>query len=231
MSPRRRQEDRTRETRAALIAAGRGLFAEHGYADVTAEQIVAEAGLTRGALRHHFGDKAALFRAVFVELEKEIADRIAAAVLDVLPDPSEAPAEGPPAGQGGAWDGLRAGLAAFLDVTREPEVLRIGLTDAPAVLGWADWRAIEAEYGLGLTKTVLAQAIEEGVLVPQPVDLLAHLLLSAMIEAALLIARADEDDRARTREEAERTLLALLEGLRPPAPVPGRSGAPGPERL
>ena len=192
--PRRTQQDRTRRTQQVLIATARRLFAERGF--VPAEEIVAVAGLTRGALHHHFGDKKQLFRAMFEQLEAEITERVAAAIGNA----------------GDSWTAATSGLSAFLDVCQEPEVVQIALTDAPAVLGWADWRAIEADHGLGLIKAGLELAIAERVLAPQPVDVLAHLILSAAIEAALLIARAP--DHAAARADAERTLLALLTGLR-----------------
>jgi AcrR family transcriptional regulator len=195
VTERRRQEDRTRATRAALTAAGRHLFAERGYAAVTAEEIAAAAGLTRGALRHHFGDKRELFLAVFEDLESEIAQRSAAA-LDLT----------------GTWAAIESGVAVFLDICEEPEVVRIGLTDAPAVLGWDTWREIEARHGLGLVQAALDQAIREGLLQQLPVEILAHLVLSAMIEAALLIARTPD-----ARPAAQQTLLALFRGLRAPS--------------
>jgi AcrR family transcriptional regulator len=206
MSP--RQEERTRATRQALVAAGRRLFAEHGYAAVTAEQVVAAAGLTRGALRHHFGDKRELFRAVFEQLEGEITARVAARLTD----------------SGDTWSAVQRGVVAFLDTCEDPEVLRIALTDAPAVLGWATWRAVEADHGLGLITAGIEAAIAEGILPPQPVDVLAHLVLAAIIEAALVIAQAP--DRAGARADAERTLVALLAGLTrhaepEPDPAPG----------
>jgi AcrR family transcriptional regulator len=196
MTSRRSQQERTRATRAALIAAARTLFAQRGYAAVPAEEIVAAAGLTRGALQHHFGDKKELFRAVFEQLESEIPGRVAAAI----------------AGAPDSWAAATAGLSAFLDACQEPEIQQIALTDAPAVLGWADWRAVEARHGLGLIKAGLEQAMTDGVIARQPVDVLAHLVLSAVIEAALLIAHASDRDTARA--DAERALRALLDGLR-----------------
>jgi AcrR family transcriptional regulator len=204
--PHRRQQERVQATRQALVAAGRALFAERGYADVTADEIVAAAGLTRGALRHHYGDKAGLFRAVFEQLEAQTAHRVVAALG----------AAGLAAGDDG-FAALTRGLAAFLDACEDPEVIRIALTDAPAVLGWAAWREIEAEHGLGLVAAALRQAMADGVLRRQPVDLLARLLLSAAIEAALVIAQAA--DHAAARVDAENALRALLAGLRAdPAP-------------
>jgi AcrR family transcriptional regulator len=196
MSAPRTQQERTRATRAALLTAGRALFAQRGYAAVPAEEIVAAAGLTRGALQHHFGDKKELFRAVFEQVESELPTRVSAAVI----------------GQPDSWAAATAGLTAFLDACEEPEILQVALTDAPAVLGWAEWRAIETRHGLGLIQAVLEQAMAEGVITRQPVDVLAHLVLSAVIEAALLIAHASDRDAARAC--TERALRALLDGLR-----------------
>jgi AcrR family transcriptional regulator len=197
LSPRRRQHERTHATRTALIAAGRRLFGERGYDAVPAEQIVATAGLTRGALRHHFGDKRALFRAVFEQVEAEVTSRVAGSAPSAATD---------------TWTVIDRGLTTFLDSCQDREVRQITLIDAPAVLGWATWRGIEAEYGLGLIKALIERAIREGILAPQPVDVLAHLLLGATIEAALLIAQAA--DRKQARITAEQALRALIDGLR-----------------
>jgi AcrR family transcriptional regulator len=207
---RRRQEDRSTATRRLLVATARRLFAERGYPDVPADEIVAAAGLTRGALRHHFGDKAGLFRAVFEQVEQETTARVVAGL-----------GGGPDGGSGSGsagWTALTRGLAAFLDACEEPEVIRIALTDAPAVLGWTTWRAIEAEYGLGLLTLALGQAMDDGVLTRHPVDVLARLLLSATIEAALVIAQAA--DRPAARAAVETALRGLLAGLRTDQPDP-----------
>jgi AcrR family transcriptional regulator len=199
-SPRRRQQDRSAATRTALLAAARQLFTERGYAAVPAEEIVAAAGLTRGALQHHFGGKPELLRAVFEQLEAETTGQVASAI----------------AGAGDSWAAATRGLSAFLDACQDPAVIQVALTDAPAVLGWAQWRAIEAGHGLGLISAGLDQAMAEGVIIAQPVTVLAHLILSALIEAALLIAQAPDPPAARA--DAEQALLALLTGLRVPQP-------------
>jgi AcrR family transcriptional regulator len=178
-----------------LIATARELFASRGYATVTADDIVSAAGLTRGALHHHFGDKAGLFRAVFEELEVDISEEIGAAMAAAPDTPSR----------------MLVGLGVFLTICQRPEVLRIGLTDAPAVLGWDTWRAIEAEHGLGHLVELLELAMAEGVISPQPVDVLAQLILSLIIEAALLIAHAP--DPAAARQDVEQTLVTILSGL------------------
>ena len=193
--PRRSQEDRTRSTQALLIATARRLFAERGYAHVSADEIVSAAGLSRGALYHHYADKRGLMRAVFEQLETEIADEITASIENA-PSTLEA---------------ITAALGTFLTICQRPEVIQLGLTDAPAVLGWQQWRQIEAEHGLGLTVDWLQRAAEEGLLVPLPIPVLAQLVLSAAIEAALVIAHADDPNAARA--EAETALLAMLSGL------------------
>jgi AcrR family transcriptional regulator len=194
--PRRTQAERTEATRGALLAAGRRLFAEHGYEGVSAEEVVRAAGVTRGALYHHFGGKAELLDAVYEQLEREVTERIARVVLgSELESPLEA---------------MRAGVGAFLDECAEPEVRQIALHDAPAVLGWERWREVAAANGLGLIEASLAAAIEAGELRPLPVRTTAHLLLGALDEAAMLAARSDDPaDLA----EATAVLGALLDGL------------------
>jgi AcrR family transcriptional regulator len=178
-----------------LVGTARRLFAERGYQRVPADEIAAEAGLTRGALYHHYADKQALFQAVFETLEREITDEIGAAARE----------------SGDGWAGVTAAVAKFLDICQRPEVVQIALTDAPAVLGWQKWRAIEAAHGLGLITAQLEGLAAAGLLVQAPVPVLAQLALSAVVEAALLIANADDPDAARA--EAGEALLAMFAGL------------------
>ena len=193
--PRRSQQERSRVTRAALVATARGLFAERGYAQVPAEEIVTAAGVTRGALYHHFADKQQLFRAVFEELEGEVSAEIAAAIAAAPDRPT----------------GMVVGLGRFLDVCQRPEVAQIALTDAPAVLGWQTWREIEAHHGLGVIAEGLEAAARDGLPVPAPMPVLAQLVLSAVIEAALLVTHAADPKAARA--DAEQALLTLLSGM------------------
>jgi AcrR family transcriptional regulator len=196
MNVKRTQPERSQATRAALIAAARPLFAERGYALVGTEEIVRAAGVTRGALYHHFAGKRELFEAVYEEVEAELTERIATGALANASSPLEA---------------MRAGAEMFLTACTEPEAQRIALLDGPAVLGWDRWREIGAEHGLGLIEATLRAAIEAGAIAEQPVRPLAHVLLGALDEAALLVARAD--DPALAREEVGRTIEALLDGL------------------
>jgi AcrR family transcriptional regulator len=191
---RTKHAERSQATRAALVAAARPLFAERGFAGVGTEEIVRAAGVTRGALYHQFADKRELFAAVFEQVEAEVTQRTArAAVASGAADPLAV---------------LRVGAVAWLDACSEPEVQRIVLLDGPAVLGWDAWREIGMRYGLGLVENELREAIEAGVLEPQPIRALAHVLMGAIDEAALYVATAE--DQAAARAEAGAVLDRLL---------------------
>jgi AcrR family transcriptional regulator len=196
-SERRTQSERSHSTRAALVTAARSLFAEHGYGGVGTEEIVRTAGVTRGALYHHFSGKRDLFQAVYEQIETELAERIATGAL-------AASAEDPVAA-------MRAGAEMFLQACTEPEPQRIALIDGPAVLGWDRMREIAAEHGLGLIEASLQAAIDAGAIADQPVRPLAHVLLGALDEAALLVARAEDPERMQA--EVGRTLDSLIAAL------------------
>jgi AcrR family transcriptional regulator len=194
--PRRTQAERREATREALIAAARKLFTERGYEQVGTEEIVRAAGVTRGALYHHYGDKASLLEAVYNRIEAESTERVARIVLGSdLHSPLEA---------------MKAGIEAFLEECEKPELRQVALRDAPAVLGWERWREIGAANGLGLIEASLGAAIEAGELRPVPVKPTAHLLMGALDEAAMLLAR---DDRPEARIEVTEVLVALLDSL------------------
>jgi AcrR family transcriptional regulator len=193
-----KHEQRSRATREKLLTAARALFAARGYAAVGTEEIVRAAGVTRGALYHQFRDKEELFAAVFEEVEAETTRRIADSALAGATDPLAA---------------LRAGSRAFLAVCAEPEVERIALLDAPAVLGWARWREIGFRHGLGLVVATLEAGMDAGAIARQPLTPLAHLLLGALDEGALYVARAT--DPAAARAEVEVVLDRLVDGLAP----------------
>jgi AcrR family transcriptional regulator len=190
--------ERSEATRAALVAAARPLFAQRGYARVGTEEIVRAAGVTRGALYHQFRAKEDLFSAVFEEVEQEVTQRIASRVLAV--------------GAGDPSGALLVGAQMFLDVCAEPEIQRIMLIDAPSVLGWERWREVGQRYGLGLVQGALQAAIDAGEIEPQPVRPLAHVLIGALDEAALLVARSE--DPVSARAEVAETLKRLLGALR-----------------
>ncbi len=193
-----RNAQRSSVTRATLLGAARALFAERGYAAVGTEEIVRRAGVTRGALYHHFrGGKAELFTAVVEQIEQELVEEIATGAMSGA-DP---------------FDALGRGCDAWLEACVRPDVQRIALIDAPSVLGWEAWRELGMRYGLGLVEGALAGAMDAGALERQPVRPLAHVLVSALDEAGLLVARADDVEA--TRAEMSAMLRRLLEGLRP----------------
>ena len=183
-------------TRAALVEAARELFAERGYAGVGTEEIVQRAGVTRGALYHHFTDKEDLMRAVLHDLSRELAEASATAALKETDQ----------------WQQILAAVNAFLDACVDPAIQRIMMTDAPSVLGWDEWREIDTQYGLGLVKASLANAMETGLIERQPLDPLAHLMVGALDEAAMYISRADDVGTA--RREMGDSIERMLDGLR-----------------
>ncbi|MBF0678476.1 MAG: TetR/AcrR family transcriptional regulator [Devosia sp.] len=195
----RTQEDRRAATREALLDAARGLFAEKGFAATSTPEIVAAAGVTRGALYHHFADKQALFAAVVEREHGEVASAIGTAT-----DGAGAPAD--------TIDGLVAGGNAYLSAMQEPGRRQIMLVDAPAVLGRAAVDAIDARHGLRSLIEGVQCALDDATIAPVPGVPLAH-LLSAIFDRAAQ-APADELDAYRVAVET------LLRGLRraPPAP-------------
>jgi AcrR family transcriptional regulator len=195
---RRTQAERAAETREALIAAARPLFAAHGFAEVALETIVRSAGVTRGALYHHFADKTELFAAVFEQVEDEVATRMGEAVAAAdQTDPVEV---------------MRLGAGFWLDACSDPEIQRIVLVDAPAVLGWTRWTEIGNRYNIGLVRALLANAIETGLIPSQPIEATALTMLGAMREATLYVALAEDHDQA--RQEAGAVMNRLIEALR-----------------
>ena len=181
-------------TRQALVSAARGLFSELGYHAVSIRDVTALAGVTRGALAHHFADKEDLFLAVFDEVERELLGQ----------GDGAGPASEP-------WTAFRAGVQAYLEAATRRDVQRITLIDGPAVLGWRRWRELEEGYSLGALTAVLQAAMDAGRLRPRPVEPLAHLILGSVMEAALLV--ANSDDPARRRHEVGLALDDLLGGL------------------
>jgi AcrR family transcriptional regulator len=193
---RRQQSERTRE---ALLAAARELFAERGYALTGTEEVVLRAGLTRGALYHQFRDKEDLFRAVYVQIEREFAEKIGALVRARTRPRAD------------AWDEVREGAQAFLDVALDCGVQRIALLDGPLVLGTAAGHDV-ARLGLDLIRRGLLRSMERRLIEPQPIEPLAHILRAAITEAAMFIARSE--DHASARADAGAAIDRLIAGLR-----------------
>ena len=172
------QAERTEATRGRLIATARRLFAARGFAATSTEEILSEAAVSRGALYHHFPSKTDLFQATFEQVE----DELTAQVLQV-------------AAAGGETDPIRIlqlGFGAFLDQCLNPEVQRIVMLDGPTVLGWDLWHELDERYAFGTIKTVLTLAADTGRIEPATVEPLTHLLLGAIMQAGMVVARSDD---------------------------------------
>jgi len=191
----------TEATTRRLVGVARDLFARKGFTHTGTEDLVRAAGVTRGALYHHYADKAALFHAVLDQVQREVGARVEAAAAEES-DP---------------WDSLVAGCRAFLAASTQPGTQQIMLIDGPAVLGWQTWRAMDSQYSFRSLKEALAALVERGIIVAQPVEALAHLLSGAMNEAALWVAQAAAPGPALA--DAGGSLELLMGALRAP-PVP-----------
>lgn len=177
------QAERTEATRGRLISTARRLFAEKGFAATSTEEILSEAGVSRGALYHHYASKTDLFRAAYMAVEEDLTAKI----LEV-------------ATAGGETDPVRIleiGFDAFLDQCRNPEVQRIVMLDGPTVLGWDVWHEIDEQYAFGTIKAVLTLAADMGRMDPANVDPTTHLLVGAIMQAGMVVARADDAESAK----------------------------------
>lgn len=194
----RSHAERSAATRTALVSAARALFSTDGYAGTPREEIVARAGVTRGALQHHFRDKAGLFLAVYEEVEQEVVAAVAAAAMAAGEDPVEQ---------------LLAGCGAYLDAVLEPTIQRICAIDGPAVLASDVRQEITDRYALGLVRQAVQAAMDNGELLSAPVEPLARVLLAGVTAAAEFVATAPDPGRARA--DAGRTVELILDRLRP----------------
>jgi AcrR family transcriptional regulator len=184
-------------TREHLIEVATKLFAERGYEDTSIGTVLQEASVSRGSLYHHFKNKEALFEAVLEAMENDIGLR----VMDAA------------SGATDAKEMLRLGALAWVQLAGDPVVQRVLLIDAPSVLGWDRWRALEERHALGLVRAVLAAIADQGDLDQELVDVFSHVILAAMNEIALLVARSDHpDEEARLGADAIDEVLSRLLG-------------------
>jgi len=191
---RRTKAEQSEITRDAIVKAARKLFAARGYANTATEDLVKKVGLTRGALYHHFGDKEGLFRAVADDVRHELREQIAAAIVD----------------PGDDWERLRRGCEAFLRACLARDVQQIFILDCPAVLGWEPEH--KDDECTQLLRSGIQHAVESGVIESLPVESLTYMVLGAMVQAAMAIARAKDQKKA--LRETIRTVTSVLEGLR-----------------
>jgi AcrR family transcriptional regulator len=174
-----KRAEQGRATRDHLVEIATRLFAEQGYEDTSIEDVLSAAGVSRGALYHHFAGKEALFEAAL----KRIEDRMTSALLEII------------GGAPSATAALHSAALGWIDQAGDPVVQRIVLIDAPAVLGWERWR-IQGGQAVGQIKALLQAVADEGNLAPELIGPFAHMILAALDETALVIAQADDPGAA-----------------------------------
>ena len=171
------RSEKVEETKARLVSAARQAFATQGYAAASMDDLTAEAGLTRGALYHNFGDKKGLLQAVIDQIDAEMLVRMRGAGEGLPP-----------------WDAFVAEGVAYIEMSLEPEIQRIMLLDGPAVLGdpsrWPNQTAC-----LRTTTQMIQALIDDGIVKPMNAEAVAHLVNGAALNAALWVAAADEPER------------------------------------
>jgi len=183
--------------RDAVVDAARELFMDRDYAEVSTAEILARAGVSRGALYHHFSSKRELYRAVWRDSESRLIERLGDAAT----------------GAGTPFEALGLAFGAYLDeAVSNREMRRIGLLQSRTVLGWEEWRQGISDLGLAAMAGGVQAAIDARQMRPTDVESAAHLLLAALIESALLIVTSEDPAAARSR--AEPPLMEMLEGLR-----------------
>jgi AcrR family transcriptional regulator len=184
------------KTYAELVAIARKVFSKRGYSDTAIEEIVRKAGVTRGALYHHFEGKKGLFLAVFKDAQTDIANRIIQVDRSVR----------------SIWERFILCTYTFFEACSDPELQRIVLIDAPAILGWDVWRKIDEEKTHDVLRSHLKELLDRGIIKPLPIEPLTHLISGAANEAVLWIAGSDDPKRA--FDEAWSTMKAFLNSLR-----------------
>jgi AcrR family transcriptional regulator len=179
-----------------LLTAARQLFGEQGFAATSVDDIVSGAGVTKGALYHHFGDKADVFRAVYEQVKREVSDE----VVEVFnrPDP---------------WESIIVGATIWIDAHLDPAVRRIVLQDARAVLDWDTLRDLENRFGVTALRGALRKAMTAGAIEQQALRPLSLLLLGALSEGCAYI--VDAADPTAARDEVIALVTRLLRSLAP----------------
>jgi AcrR family transcriptional regulator len=185
-----------RKTTTNLKKIARRMFSKRGYGNTSMEEIVQEAGVTRGALYHHFSGKKELFLRVFEDALDDVAKYVAK----------------PPAEARTTWEKLLAANYAYLIACVDPKLQQIILIDAPAILGWDVWRRVDEERSMHILKGLLTKLMDEGVIESMPVDALAHVISGAVNESVLWVAQSPNSQKA--LDEAWATLRSLLNFMR-----------------
>jgi AcrR family transcriptional regulator len=208
--PMTRRDRNAEATRRDILAAGREIFSQHPYSEVSGLQICNQAGVTRGALQHHFGSKLGLFLAVFEGLQHGVSVHITEAIVK-----HQKP-----------WERARAGIAAFLDACTQPTYQTVVLKEGPAAIGWERWRELDTDYYAHLVRAFIQM------LAPTGLDEYASAMLAATMRGTLTelsFEIAQSSDQALARRQALVVVDRLLSSFRPeasnsPTPQPTRIG-------
>jgi AcrR family transcriptional regulator len=184
-----------RATRDQLIEVATRLFAEHGYEGTSIEAVLSAAGVSRGALYHHFAGKEALFEAVVSAVSEQVTVELTEAVRGCA-DP---------------LDAMRTAAIAWIDLAADPVIQRVVLVDAPSVLGWDRWRAMDDGRTLGAMRAMLQAISDSGRLPAELVSPFSHMILAALDEIVMVIARAPDSTAAVA--EGRMAVQALLDRL------------------
>ncbi|GAC1549286.1 MAG: TetR/AcrR family transcriptional regulator [Polyangiales bacterium] len=189
-------------TRQEILDAARALFGKEGYADASLQRVVAEAHVTKGALYHHFADKRALFLAVFEDVKRRLSHRV---TNQFFGHGHYEPPEEP-------WRDVARWSEALLREYGDPQVQRICLVDAPAVLGWQEMRRLDERYEGVVLRAVLRSAMNRRTIERQALRPLTRMLTAALFECCLTIATAE--DAAAAKAESWPVFVRIIDGLR-----------------
>jgi AcrR family transcriptional regulator len=184
-----------RATRGQLIEVATRLFAEHGYEGTSIEAVLSAAGVSRGALYHHFAGKEALFEAVVSAVSEQVTVKLTEAVR----------------GRDDPLDAMRTAAIAWIGLAADPVIQRVVLVDAPSVLGWDRWRAMDDGRTLGTMRAMLQAISDSGRLPAELVGPFSHMILAALDEIVLVIARAPDSKAAVA--EGTMAVQALIDRL------------------
>lgn len=188
--------ERSKQTQDVIIEEARKIFTRDGFAQASLSEIVRNADVTTGAIYHHFGDKKGLFAAVAEHLEQELLALVAKKIIAIEDE----------------WERLEQGVAYTLEVSSRADMQRIIYQEAPTVVGVHEWRAIEIKYGFGLMRQAISEMMSKGIITGQSADMVAQILLGAIIEAAHAVALAKNKKQA--LDDAKDTVLTMLRGIR-----------------
>jgi len=190
------RDEYAEQTRAEILKSARTIFAKTGFTASSLQQIAKKAGVTRGALYHHFKNKEDIFLAVFRSLQAEMIEK--------LWEEGTAKAEN-------SWTGVSVVLSAFLENSQDEEYRQIVLLEGPGALGWAQWRKVEEEYALGFIRHLIDGLKAEGKIINANRDALATMVLGVTIESSLALAmNEDADSHADIKQIAERMVSSLM---------------------